>query len=115
VRAAHPASRIWALFEPRSASSCRRVFQTEFANAFANADEVVIAPIFRSKLPESERLSVNQLVEDLRSRGRSARTAASVDDIVQVVAADHRAGDVVVVMSNGGFGGVHQKLLQALR
>jgi UDP-N-acetylmuramate: L-alanyl-gamma-D-glutamyl-meso-diaminopimelate ligase len=115
VRAAHPASRIWALFEPRSASSCRRVFQTEFANAFANADEVVIAPIFRSKLPESERLSVTQLVEDLRSRGRSATAATTVDDIVQVVAADHRAGDVVVVMSNGGFGGVHQKLLQALR
>jgi len=115
VRAAHPASRVWALFEPRSASSCRRVFQTDFANAFANADEVVIAPIFRSKLPESERLSVAQLVEDLRSRGRSATTAASVDDIVQVVAAGHRPGDVVVIMSNGGFGGVHQKLLQALR
>lgn len=115
VRAAHPSSRIWAVFEPRSASSCRRVFQTDFANAFADADEIVVAPIFRSKLPESERLSVSQLVEDLRSRGRSATAAASIDDIVQVVAAGHRPGDVVVVMSNGGFGGVHQKLLQALR
>jgi len=114
VRAAHPSSRIWAVFEPRSASSCRRVFQTDFANAFADADEIVVAPIFRSKLPESERLSVPQLVEDLRSRGRSATAAASVDDIVRVVAAGHRPGDVVVVMSNGGFGGVHQKLLQAL-
>jgi UDP-N-acetylmuramate: L-alanyl-gamma-D-glutamyl-meso-diaminopimelate ligase len=102
------------VFEPRSASSCRRVFQADFANAFADADEIVLAPIFRSKLPESERLSVPQLVEDLRSRGRSATAAASIDDIVQVVAAGHRPGDVVVVMSNGGFGGVHQKLLQAL-
>jgi UDP-N-acetylmuramate: L-alanyl-gamma-D-glutamyl-meso-diaminopimelate ligase len=114
VRAARPSSRIWAVFEPRSASSCRRVFQTDFANAFADADEIVVAPIFRSKLPESERLSVPQLVEDLQSRGRSATAAASIDDIVRVVAAGHRPGDVVVVMSNGGFGGVHQKLLQAL-
>src|SRR6516164_438679 len=60
LRAGHPTDRIWAVFEPRSASSCRRVFQADFARAFAGADEVIVAPIFRSKLPEAERLSVTQ-------------------------------------------------------
>src|SRR5262249_51811345 len=114
VRGSHPEARIWAVFEPRSASSCRRVFQDDFARAFAGADEVVLAPIFRSKLPESERLSIPQLVDDLRCRNQSAREAASIDDIVETIVREHRPGDLVVVMSNGGFGGIHQKLLRAL-
>ena len=65
LRASNPDARIWAVFEPRSASSCRRVFQDDFARAFAGADEVLIAPVFRSTLPEAERLSVPQLVRDL--------------------------------------------------
>jgi UDP-N-acetylmuramate: L-alanyl-gamma-D-glutamyl-meso-diaminopimelate ligase len=114
LRASHPDARIWAVFEPRSASSCRRIFQDDFARAFAGADEVLIAPIFRSKLPESERLSVPQLVRDLHGRGLSAREAESIDDIVGGIAKEHRPGDLVVLMSNGGFGGIHQKLLRAL-
>jgi UDP-N-acetylmuramate: L-alanyl-gamma-D-glutamyl-meso-diaminopimelate ligase len=115
LRASNPDARIWAVFEPRSASSCRRVFQDDFAGAFAGADEVLIAPIFRSKLPEEERLSVPQLVRDLRGRGLSAREAESLDDIVSGIVQAHRPGDIVVLMSNGGFGGIHQKLLAALR
>jgi UDP-N-acetylmuramate: L-alanyl-gamma-D-glutamyl-meso-diaminopimelate ligase len=115
LRAANPAARIWAIFEPRSASSCRRVFQDEFAAAFGPADEVLIAPVFRSTLPESERLSVAQLVRDLGRSGVSAREADSLDDIIGAVVNGHRAGDLVVLMSNGGFGGIHQKLLQALQ
>jgi UDP-N-acetylmuramate: L-alanyl-gamma-D-glutamyl-meso-diaminopimelate ligase len=114
LRAAHPSARIWAVFEPRSASSCRRVFQEDFARAFAGADEVVIAPVFRSKLPESERLSIPQLIADLECRQQSAREAASVDDIVDTIVREHVPGDLVVLMSNGGFGGIHQKLLRAL-
>ncbi len=114
VRAANPGARIWAVFEPRSASSCRRIFQGEFARAFDAADEVLIAPVFRSKLPEEERLSVAQLVRDLRAAGRSAREAASIEDIVETVVGEHRPGDLVVVMSNGGFGGIHGKLVGAL-
>jgi len=114
VRASHPGARVWAVFEPRSASSCRRVFQDDFAKAFAAADEVVIAPVFRSKLPEAERLSVPDLVRDLEAGGTKAREAASLDDIIGVIAREHRAGDLVVIMSNGGFGGIHRKLLQAL-
>ncbi len=77
LRASHPDARIWAVFEPRSASSCRRVFQDDFARAFASADEVLLAPVFRSKLAESERLSVPQLVHDLRKRGQAARCGAT--------------------------------------
>jgi UDP-N-acetylmuramate: L-alanyl-gamma-D-glutamyl-meso-diaminopimelate ligase len=114
LRASNPAARIWAVFEPRSASSCRRIFQDDFARAFAAADEVLIAPVFRSSLPDAERLSVPQLVRDLNSQGTSAREADSIDDIVKGIAREHRAGDLVVLMSNGGFGGIHKKLLQAL-
>ena len=114
VRAAEPSRRIWAIFEPRSASSCRRVFQSDFAVAFRGADEVVIASVFRSTLPEEERLSERQLVEDLRVAGVSARHLPDVDTIVRNVSAEVRAGDLVVIMSNGGFGGIHRKLLEAL-
>ncbi len=114
LRAANPAARIWAVFEPRSASSCRRIFQDDFARAFGGATEVLIAPVFRSTLPEAERLSVPQLVRDLKKRGQSAREAESLEDIVETIVRDHRPGDLVVLMSNGGFGGIHQKLLRAL-
>jgi len=114
LRAANPTSRIWAVFEPRSASSCRRVFQDDFARAFEGADEIVVAQVFRSSLPESERLSVSQLVRDLKGSGHSAREAASVDEIVAAIGHERRPGDLVVIMSNGGFGGIHQKLLRAL-
>ena len=114
LRASNPDARIWAVFEPRSASSCRRVFQDDFARAFAGADEVLIAPVFRSTLPESERLSIPQLVRDLHAQGLSAREAESIDDIVAGIVREHRPGDLVVLMSNGGFGGIHQKLLRAL-
>jgi UDP-N-acetylmuramate: L-alanyl-gamma-D-glutamyl-meso-diaminopimelate ligase len=114
LRAAHPAARIWAVFEPRSASSCRRIFQDDFARAFGAADQVLLAPVFRSKLPESERLSIPQLVRDLSGSGRKARAAESIDDIAAIVVREHQPGDLVVLMSNGGFGGIHQKLLKAL-
>ena len=114
LRASHPDARIWAVFEPRSASSCRRIFQDDFARAFSTADEVLIAPVFRSKLPELERLSVPQLVRDLNNSGRSAREAESIDDIIAAIVRERRSGDLVVLMSNGGFGGIHQKLLRAL-
>jgi UDP-N-acetylmuramate: L-alanyl-gamma-D-glutamyl-meso-diaminopimelate ligase len=115
LRSAQPSRRIWAIFEPRSASSCRHVFQDDFARAFAVADEVVIASVFRSSLPAHERLSEDQLVADLKRSGGSARHLPDVDTIVKEVSAEARAGDLIVVMSNGGFGGIHRKLLEALR
>jgi UDP-N-acetylmuramate: L-alanyl-gamma-D-glutamyl-meso-diaminopimelate ligase len=114
LRGGYPDRRIWAVFEPRSASSCRRVFQDDFARSFGGADEVVVAGVFRSTLPDSERLSADQLVADLNRGGQSARHIPEVDAIVETIVAEHRPGDLVVLMSNGGFGGIHQKLLKAL-
>jgi UDP-N-acetylmuramate: L-alanyl-gamma-D-glutamyl-meso-diaminopimelate ligase len=114
VRRAQPGRRIWAIFEPRSASSCQRVFQDDFARAFAGADEVVLASVFRSSLAPEERLSEVQLVADLTARNVHARHLPTVDSIVDAVTRDARGGDLVVVMSNGGFGGIHGKLLEAL-
>ena len=70
--------------------------------------------MFRSTLPEGERLSVPQLIGDLTKAGQSAREPASLDDIITTIVREHRPGDLVVLMSNGGFGGIHQKLLRAL-
>jgi UDP-N-acetylmuramate: L-alanyl-gamma-D-glutamyl-meso-diaminopimelate ligase len=114
LRASNPAARIWAIFEPRSASSCRRVFQDDFAQAFGGADEVLLAPVFRSTLAEDQRLSIPRLVHDLRHRGRAARETGSIDEIIEIVVREHRPGDLVLIMSNGGFGGIHERLLRAL-
>ena len=114
LRTGYPSRRIWAVFEPRSASSCRRIFQDDFARSFDAADEVIVAAVFRSSLPESERLSAEQLVDDLRIRKQRARYVPTVDDIVRTIVDEHRDGDLVVLMSNGGFGGIHRALLQAL-
>jgi UDP-N-acetylmuramate: L-alanyl-gamma-D-glutamyl-meso-diaminopimelate ligase len=114
LRSGYPNRRVWAVFEPRSASSCRRVFQDDFAGAFGAADEVILAPVFRSTLPEAERLDTGRLVEQLRARGQRARGVGDNDDIIRAIVDEHHSGDVVVLMSNGGFGGIHRKLLQAL-
>ncbi len=114
LRSAYPDRRIWAVFEPRSASACRRVFQDSFADAFRGADEVVLPPVYRSTLAEDQRLSIGQLVADLAARGQRARQLPSVEAIVEVVAREAGPGDLVVCMSNGGFGGIHGKLLAAL-
>ncbi len=116
VRQAYPGRRVWAVFEPRSASSCRRIFQRDFTRAFgeSGADETLIATVFRSSLPEHERLSVDDLVKDLCAAGRRARYVGGVDSIVDTIVNERRDGDVVVVMSNGGFDGLHRKLVTRL-
>ncbi len=114
VRRARPGARIWAIFEPRSATSCRRVFQEAFVEAFDEADEIVFAAVFRSTLPAAERLDAEAVVAGVNARGRHARHVPTVPEIVDLVVADARAGDLVVVMSNGGFDGIHDKLLAAL-
>jgi UDP-N-acetylmuramate: L-alanyl-gamma-D-glutamyl-meso-diaminopimelate ligase len=115
VRRAHPDARIWAIFEPRSASSCLRVFQDAFTDAFEAADEVVLASVFRTNLPQERRLSVPDLVRDLRGRGQNARHIDSTEAIVEIVTAESREGDLLVVMSNGGFDDIHVRLIDALR
>jgi len=116
VRWSYPDRRIWAIFEPRSATSCRKVFQQDFARSFeeSGADEIILASVFRSTLPEGERLSVDEIIGHLNAAGKHARHIESVPEIVKIVAAESGPGDLVVVMSNGGFDGIHDKLLDAL-
>jgi UDP-N-acetylmuramate: L-alanyl-gamma-D-glutamyl-meso-diaminopimelate ligase len=107
--------RLWAIFEPRSASSRRRVFQSAYAAAFDAADLTIIAPLYDpSRIAEEERLDPAALAAGVRARGREASHLPDVDAIVAAVAANAVEGDVVAVLSNGGFGGLHDKLIAAL-
>jgi UDP-N-acetylmuramate: L-alanyl-gamma-D-glutamyl-meso-diaminopimelate ligase len=114
LRSKHDKGRLWAVFEPRSATACRAIHQKAYENAFASADVVIIAPLGRSNIPEAERLDVAKLATALSRAGRPAEAAASIDAIVDRVAEGVRSGDTVAFLSNGAFGGVHQKLLFAL-
>ena len=114
LRAAGP-GRLVAVFEPRSFTSRTRVFQEDFGRAFADADRVIVAAAhLPGKVPEGERLSEAELVETVRRAGTAADVVPTVDAIVERLAGELRAGDRVVILSNGGFGGIHDKLLQAL-
>jgi UDP-N-acetylmuramate: L-alanyl-gamma-D-glutamyl-meso-diaminopimelate ligase len=116
VRWSYPDRRLWAVFEPRSATSCRRVFQDDFVRAFREAapDEVILASVFRSTLPDDERLSVDAIVSALSEGGVRARHIGPADEIVSTIAREARHDDLVVIMSNGGFDNIHEKLLAAL-
>jgi UDP-N-acetylmuramate: L-alanyl-gamma-D-glutamyl-meso-diaminopimelate ligase len=115
IRAKYPGRRLWALFEPRSNTTRRNVFQRELTEALALADGVFVARVDRlNELAESERLNPEKLVAELTSRGKPAVYAPGADEIAATLAPQLRAGDVVAVFSNGGFGGVHEKLLTQL-
>jgi UDP-N-acetylmuramate: L-alanyl-gamma-D-glutamyl-meso-diaminopimelate ligase len=110
------AGRLVAVFEPRSYTSRTRVFQEEFARAFQEADQVLVAAAHMpGKVPEGQRISEGELVRAIAELGRDARFVAAVDDIVAGLARDLKGGDRVVILSNGGFGGIHDKLLAALK
>jgi UDP-N-acetylmuramate: L-alanyl-gamma-D-glutamyl-meso-diaminopimelate ligase len=107
-----PGGRLWAVFEPRSYTSRTRVFQQDFESAFGAADEVIVAAAhLPGKVPEAQRLSERELVAGI---GAHARFVPEIERIVETVAREARAGDVVAVLSNGAFGGIHARLLAAL-
>jgi UDP-N-acetylmuramate: L-alanyl-gamma-D-glutamyl-meso-diaminopimelate ligase len=107
--------RLVAVFEPRSYTSRTRVFQEEFARSFQEADRVVVsAAHLPGKVPENQRISEAELVRAIAELGKDARFIAAVDEIVDHLSGELREGDRVVVLSNGGFGGIHDKLLRAL-
>jgi UDP-N-acetylmuramate: L-alanyl-gamma-D-glutamyl-meso-diaminopimelate ligase len=115
LRRQYAGRRLWAIFEPRTNTSRRSVFQQEYAAAFDAADRIVVAAVDHpERAPEGQRFSAERLVEDLRARGLAADHQRQIPDIVQLVAREARTGDVVVVMSNGSFGGIHGRLLEAL-
>src|ERR1700682_2819942 len=116
LRARYPKSRLWVVLEPRSNTLRRRVLQQDLARSLAFADEIVVAEVFRSDaVPENERLELPALTADLGQHGRQVRLLADADAIVQTVAPEMRSGDVVAILSNGGFGGIYEKLPARLR
>ena len=107
--------RIWCVLEPRSWSLRRNVFQESLPAAFDDADAILLAEVFGAdQLPPAERLDPDRLVSDIARRGRPARFLPGVDAIVAYLADEARPTDVVAILSNGGFGGIHGKLLAAL-
>jgi UDP-N-acetylmuramate: L-alanyl-gamma-D-glutamyl-meso-diaminopimelate ligase len=116
LRSRYPESRLWAILEPRSNTLRRRVLQTDLARSLAEADEVIVAGVFRSEaVPENERLELPALAAEIERNGPQARLLADADAIVQTVAPEMRRGDVVAILSNGGFGGIYEKLPARLR
>jgi UDP-N-acetylmuramate: L-alanyl-gamma-D-glutamyl-meso-diaminopimelate ligase len=116
IRARYPGARLWALFEPRTNTSRRAIFQRDYATAFDGAAVALIAPPFgAAALRPQERFDSARLAAELKERGVDALHLPSVEEMVACVAARARSGDVILCMSNGGFGGIHQKLLTALR
>ncbi len=116
LRARYKGARLWAVLEPRSNTLRRRVLQSDLARSLAQADEVVVANVFRSEaVPENERLELPELAAEIKQNGRPARLLADAETIVQTIAPELRAGDVVAILSNGGFGGIYEKLPARLR
>ena len=115
LRVKFPGRRIWAVFEPRSNTTRRNVFQQELVDALERADAVVVAEVARlEQLPLGERLNPEKLMQDLRLTGKPAAYLPTVESIVDHVASGARPGDVVCVFSNGGFGDIHNRLLARL-
>jgi UDP-N-acetylmuramate: L-alanyl-gamma-D-glutamyl-meso-diaminopimelate ligase len=115
MRRAVGEGRLVAVFEPRSYTSRTRVFQDDFAHALGAADLAVVAAAhLPAKVPGDQRVSEKDLVNAIGGSGGQGRFVETVDDIVALLAAELRSGDHVVVLSNGGFGGIHEKLLAAL-
>ena len=116
LRARYPEARLWAILEPRSNTLRRRVLQSDLARSLAQADEVVVAGVFRSEaVAENERLELPALAAEIEQHGRRARLLADADAIVATLASEMRSGDVVAILSNGGFGGIYEKLPARLR
>src|ERR1022692_3077577 len=116
LRARYRGRRLWAVLEPRSNTLRRKVFENELAESLAHADQVVLAGVFKSDaIPASERLDPQTVIAQLYARGTPARLLASADAIVDTIASELRAGDVVAILSNGGFGGIYEKLPAKLK
>jgi UDP-N-acetylmuramate: L-alanyl-gamma-D-glutamyl-meso-diaminopimelate ligase len=111
LRAAYPQSRLWAVLEPRSNTLRRNVFERELVDALAIADEVVLAGVFKQEsIPEAERLHPETVVFALVAQSHNAMLAANVEAIVDHIATSAQPGDVVAILSNGGFDGIYEKL-----
>lgn len=112
----YPDSKIWAIFEPRSNTSRRNLLQSELEDSLSQADGVFISEVPNpEKVPDGELLDVESVIGNLSSRGKEAFIGLSSNDIVNKLIPLTSSGDTIVVLSNGGFGGIHEKLLEALK
>ena len=116
LRARYPQSRLWVILEPRSNTLRRNVLQDALSRSLAQADQVVVAAIFKSEaIPKAERLDLQRVIDNLQQQGTPARILPDADAIVNAIAPELRRSDVVAILSNGGFGGIYEKLPQRLR
>jgi UDP-N-acetylmuramate: L-alanyl-gamma-D-glutamyl-meso-diaminopimelate ligase len=116
LRAAYPGRRLWAVLEPRSNTLRRNVFERELVESLALADRVVLASVFHSeKIPDGERLHPENVVAALIRSGHEAVLLPNADAIVAKIVPQLASGDVVAILSNGGFEGIYEKLPAALR
>jgi len=120
ARKLYPGRKIWALFEPRSISSGRKEFEKGYIEAFHEADRVVIGPHFHkdrylNRYGLENMMSIPAIVGSLRSEGIPAEQLDDIDQIAELIGKSSSQGDVVVVMSSGAFGGVHEKILEQLK
>jgi UDP-N-acetylmuramate: L-alanyl-gamma-D-glutamyl-meso-diaminopimelate ligase len=115
LRRRYPGHKIWAIFEPRSNTTRRAIFQTALPEALKFADGVILARVARlDQLPPGDRLDPERVVQMIRAGGIPAFYEPHVDDILQRVKPLAKPGDIIVVFSNGGFEGIHQRLLTEL-
>ena len=115
LRLRYAKEKIWAVFEPRSNTTRRKCFQTELAESFADADAVVVSQVARlEQISASERLNPEKLMADIKTSGKEAAYLPDANAIVAHLAQHAQGGDVICVFSNGGFDGIHGKLLQQL-
>ena len=106
--------RLIAVFEPRSATASRRLHQDTYPDAFASADVCILAPVGRSEVPSQEKLDTTRIADELAKRGKTAHACASVDEAVAIAVDVARAGDTIVVMSNGRFEDAPDRILLGL-
>jgi UDP-N-acetylmuramate: L-alanyl-gamma-D-glutamyl-meso-diaminopimelate ligase len=115
LRHRFPGQKLWAIFEPRSNTTRRAVFQADLPEALRLADGVILAEVARlDQLPVDDRLDPERVVDTIQESGIPAFYEPSIDQIVARLTPLVHAGDIVVVFSNGGFGGIHERLLNAL-
>jgi UDP-N-acetylmuramate: L-alanyl-gamma-D-glutamyl-meso-diaminopimelate ligase len=116
LRTRYPAARLWAVFEPRSATLRRKVFEEELVRSLSLADQIVVASVFRADaISGDQRLSPTAIVDGLLRCGKAAREFKDADVIVNAIAPELHSGDVVAILSNGGFGGIYEKLPETLK
>src|SRR6266850_759854 len=116
LRSRYPGRKLWAIFEPRSNTLRRKVFQNELVESLRTADEVVMATVFKAEgIPADERLESAVIINSLKAAKVPARELADADAIVAAITSELKRGDVVAILSNGGFGGIYEKLPQQLR